>query len=359
MSSINFYPLTISSVRRDTREALVLSLRPADKDTQYFRFKSGQYLTFKAQIDGQEFRRSYSICSSETDQELRVGIKRVEDGVFSSWIHQHAHVGQTLFSMSPQGKFNVKLNAAHKNHYLCIAAGSGITPILGILKSVLQLEPQSLCTLVYGNRSSNNIMFKEELEDLKNTYMTRFNLIHIMSREQQDIELFNGRIDAKKCKNLFERWINIHDISQTFICGPQQMSQDLIAVLDAHGQDKSRVKFELFGSEHNTSKSIKRAKARASNKQECVATIIMDGHARSLTLGLNQLSLLDAALKEGMDLPHACKGGVCSTCKALLVEGQVDMDANFALEDYEIKRGYILCCQSYPLSKKLVVNFDK
>lgn len=354
-----FYPLTVTALRRDTRDSLVLSLCANDNDAKHFHFKAGQYLTIRARVNGVELRRSYSICASENTPEIRIGIKKVADGEFSSWIHEHAHLGQVLHAMAPQGQFTVELKPSNKIHYLGFAMGSGITPILGILKSVLETEAKSHFTLIYGNRASNSIMFKEELADLKNQYLGRFNLIHVMSREPQDIDLFNGRIDKDKCLALFRQWVNIEHIDQYLICGSHAMTEQVISALTACDQEKSRICFELFATAVNAEKVAARRQARSKKEDDlCVATIIIDGYAKELKLQKNQLSLLDAALKEGMDLPHACKGGICSTCKAMLTEGEVDMDANFVLEDYEINRGYILCCQSYPVSKKLVINFD-
>lgn len=357
--SATFYPLSVKHVRRDTRDSAVLTLEAPTQHKKKFHFRAGQYLNFRETIEGTELRRSYSICAAEQDEYLRVGIKKVPQGVFSSWIHEKVQVGQVLQASPPQGAFNIDINPVHAKHYLALAAGSGITPVLSIIKSALIAEPHSSFTLLYGNRASNGIMFREELEDLKNSYMGRFNLMHIMTREQQDIELFNGRIDKEKCASMFQQWVDITSVDHAFICGPQDMMLEITESLKHHGLDRQQIKFELFAATAHPTKSNQRAQAHARKSEYCSATIIMDGRAQQLVLEKNKRSVLDAALEEGLDLPHACKGGVCSTCKAMLVSGEVDMDAQFALEDYEVERGYILCCQSYPVSKEIVVDFDR
>lgn len=355
-----FYPLTVTEVRRETREAVVLSLAVPAEYQHLFRYKQGQYLTFRIHLDGEEVRRSYSICSAVQDQVLRVGIKKVAGGLFSTWANEHLKPDQVLEAMPPMGNFHVPLNPVNRKHYLGFAAGSGITPILGIMKTSLLAEPDSFFTLVYGNRASSTILFREELEDLKNQFPQRLSLIHILSREQQDIELFNGRITRDKCEALLRYWINPDAIDTVFICGPQDMMLTVAEVLQSHGVDKLRIKFELFATNHVPQRQRpQQVEERRAADNRCQVTVILDSRERQLELEKNTETILDAALREGIELPYACKGGVCSTCRALLVEGEVDMDANFALEDYEIKRGYILTCQSYPVTDKVVIDFDK
>jgi ring-1,2-phenylacetyl-CoA epoxidase subunit PaaE len=355
-----FYPLTVTEVRRETRDAVVVSLQVPAQYQNTFRFKQGQYLTFRTLIDGKEVRRSYSICSAVQDPVLRVGIKKVPGGLFSTWANERLNPGQMVETMSPMGNFWVPLDPLNHKHYVGFAAGSGITPILGILKTTLQVEPHSIFTLAYGNRASSTILFREELEDLKNEFPARLNLIHILSREHQDIELFNGRITREKCEALLRSWIDPNSIDTAFICGPQDMMLAVAETLQAHGLDKLRIKFELFTTSHAPQRQREpRAVQGSTANNRCAVTVILDSRSRQLELEKNTQTLLDAALTEGIELPYACKGGVCSTCRALLVEGEVDMDANFALEDYEIRRGYILTCQSYPVTDKVVVDFDQ
>jgi ring-1,2-phenylacetyl-CoA epoxidase subunit PaaE len=355
-----FYPVTVSDVRRETRDAIILTLDVPPEYKDVFRFSPGQYLTLRTNIDGDEVRRSYSICAAPTDAQLRVGIKKIAGGQFSSWASEHLKPGQTIEAMSPMGNFFVPLDETRKRHFVGFAAGSGITPLLSIIKTTLVAEPRSSFTLFYGNRASSSIMFREELEDLKNEHLNRFSLIHILSREQQDIDLFNGRLGKEKCDQLLEHWIDASTIDAAFICGPQDMMLGVAQSLEEHGLDKRKIKFELFATSTPSRRQRTPEQAKAEEARNlCEATIIIDGRARTLSFEKGTASVLDAATAEGLELPYACKGGVCSTCRAMLVEGEVDMDANFALEDYEIARGYILTCQSYPVTDKILVDFDR
>jgi len=355
-----FYPVTVADVRRETRDAIVITLDVPSDYKEAFRFAPGQYLTLRTNIDGDEVRRSYSICAAANDRHLRVGIKKIAGGLFSSWASEHLKPGQVIEAMPPMGNFHVPLDAERKRHFVGFAAGSGITPLLSIIKTTLVAEPQSSFTLFYGNRASSSIMFREELEDLKNEHLDRFSLIHVLSREQQDIDLFNGRITKEKCDQLLEHWIDVSSIDTAFICGPQDMMLGVAQSLEEHGLDKRQIKFELFATATPSRRQRRPEEAKTEDRQNlCEATIVIDGRARTISFEKGASSVLDAASAEGLELPYACKGGVCSTCRAMLVEGEVDMDANFALEDYEVARGYILTCQSYPVTDKIVVDFDK
>ena len=356
---VKFYPLKVSDVHKETRDAVVVSLDVAAEYQEIFRFKQGQYLTFRATIDGEEVRRSYSICAAVQDPHLRVGIKRVPGGRFSTWANEHLAAGDILEAMPPMGSFFVPLDPANRNHYVGFAGGSGITPVLGIIRTTLLTEPESSFTLFYGNRASSSIMFREELEDIKNDHLGRFQLVHVLDREKQDVELFNGILDREKCDLLLKHWVDVADVDTAFICGPEAMMLQVSEALQAAGLDKRQIKFELFATQ--SPKGGRKAQPQAVSKIEnaCHATIVMDGRTRTFDMRKGTKSILDAALEEGLELPYACKGGVCSTCRALLSEGEVDMDTNFALEDYEVQRGYILTCQSYPVTDKIVVDFDQ
>ena len=357
----SFHPLTVADVRRETRDSVVLTLGVPDALKDAFRFTQGQYLTLLARIDGEDLRRSYSICAAAHEPAPKVAVKKVPGGSFSTWANEALAPGQTIEAMPPMGGFFVPLDPAARRHHVGFAAGSGITPLLSIIKTTLAAEPRSSFTLFYGNRASSSIMFREELDDLKSLHMGRLSLVHVLSREQQDVDLFNGRLDRAKCDRLLERWLDPSSIDAAFICGPQQMMLDVSASLKEHGVDPGRIKFELFA----TADAGRRARVRPASKETapradlCRATVVLDGLARSFELEKGAVTILDAATREGLDLPFACKAGVCSTCRAMLVEGQVDMDANYALEDYEIARGYVLTCQSYPVTDRIVVNFDK
>ena len=248
---------------------------------------------------------------------------------------------------------------ANKKHYVAFAGGSGITPVLGVVKTTLLTEPESAFTLFYGNRASGSIMFREELEDLKNEHLGRFRLVHVLEREKQDVELFNGILNREKCDQLLQHWVDASTVDMAFICGPEVMMLQVAEALQAAGLNKSQIKFELFASQHQKGRRKPQAKTVATTENKCEATIIIDGRGRVIEIQKGESTILEAGLKEGIELPYACKGGVCSTCRALVSEGEVEMDANFALEDYEVARGYILSCQSYPVSDKIVVDFDQ
>jgi ring-1,2-phenylacetyl-CoA epoxidase subunit PaaE len=353
-----FHPLTIASVARETRDAVVLTLDvpPALRDA--FRFVQGQHLTLRADVGGEDLRRSYSICSAVQDGALRIAVKRAPGGVFSAWANAELKPGAKLDVMPPMGHFNVPLAADNRKHYVGFAAGSGITPLLSIIKTTLLAEPHSAFTLFYGNRSSSAVMFKEELADLKDTFLGRLNLVYVMSREAQDIDILNGRIDRGKADALLEHWVDASAIDTAFVCGPDGMMQAVSESLLAHGVPKARVKVELFAA--SIPKHERKTYAPPDpGHAECAVTVIIDGAAKQYTLQKGKDNIIDAALQQGIELPYSCKGGVCSTCRAKLIEGEVDMDVNFALEDYEIARGFILCCQSYPVTDKVVVDFDQ
>lgn len=352
-----FYPLTVGNVKNETRDTIVVTFDvPADlKDT--FQYTQGQHLTLRSEINGEDLRRSYSICSAVQDQTLRVAIKRISGGAFSTWANDTLKAGQQIQVMPPMGHFNLPLAADNRKHYLAFAAGSGITPMLSIIKTTLLSEPGSRFTLVYGNRASSSVIFKEELSDLKDTYLERFNVIYVMSREQQDVELFNGRITGEKCDQFFHSWIDLDDIDAAFLCGPEDMVQAVSASLQQHGIAKSDIKVELFAASIPKDKAV--AARPVVGKQECEVTVIVDGYHTVFTMEKEKESLLDAGLKHGIDMRYSCKGGVCATCRCKVVEGKVDMDANYALEDYEIARGFVLSCQSFPVTDTLLIDFDQ
>ena len=357
MSAHSFHQLAVASVEAPTRDSIAITFAVPDHLQKMFDFVQGQYLTLRTNIDGQEVRRSYSICSAVQDKRLRVAIKKVSGGAFSNWATDHLLPESVIDVMPPQGSFNIPLVTGQARHVMAFAAGSGITPVLSIIKTMLLAEPLTRITLVYGNRSSGGVMFKEELEDLKDTFLTRFNLVWVMSRETQDIELFNGRIDYDKTTELLTRWVDPASIDAAFICGPHEMMLAVTQALQDKGVDKSRIKTEMFGS--SAPAKARTLQAAAVGSQTCEVEVVLDGSRRSFSMAKTGISLIDAGLKAGIDMPYSCKGGVCSTCRAQVVSGEVDMDNNFALEDYEVARGFVLCCQSFPLSDKLVIDFDQ
>lgn len=355
-----FHPLTVTALKHDTRESVVVTLEPRAEDHELFRFIQGQYLTFRRRFDGEELRRSYSICAGRNEGLLRVGIRKVEGGCFSTWANEELKVGDVLEAMPPMGSFHAPLEPERAKSYLGFAGGSGITPLLGIVKTVLAEEPKSDFTLVYGNRSTASIMFREELEDLKNLHLGRLSVLHVLESESPDIELFSGRLDRAKCDALFGRWVNVEGADLAFICGPEPMMLAVAEALRANGLEDSRIKFELFASgQPGRARRPAAGKAPGAQASSCSATIVLDGTSRTVTLAKDGQSILEAALAAELDVPYACTAGVCSTCRAKVVEGEVEMAANYALEDYEVERGYVLTCQSRPLTDKVVIDYDR
>lgn len=349
-----FHPLTVTDIHHTIRDAVVLTLKPADPDV--FDFTQGQYLTFKQDLKGTELRRNYSICAGLDDGKLQVGIKRVDGGAFSTFANTDLKIGDTLHAMPPQGKFFTKIEPNNAKNYIGFAGGSGITPVLSILRTVLKREPQSTFTLVYANRAVNTIMFREELEDLKNRYMGRLTIIHMLE-SGQDIDLFTGRVDQDKCASLFKHWVDVKSIDTAFICGPEPMMLAIAESLKAHGLEPDQIKFELF-SESQQGRLAKQEMAQRNEGQtDTQVTVIIEGAQRTFEMTRGQ-SVLEAALANGQDAPFACKAGVCSTCMGKVIEGEVEMLSNHALEDYEVERGYVLTCQSYPLSDTLIIDYD-
>lgn len=356
--AITFYPLKVKDIRRETADCVSIALSVPEESKEAFGFRHGQYLTFKKEINGEDLRRSYSICSSPLDNELRVAVKQVEDGVFSTYVNQELKVGETLESMSPQGLFTCTLDSTKRRRYLCIAAGSGITPILSIIKTILQTEPHSDITLLYGNKTRSSIIFKAELEALKNKYMDRLSIYHILSREVADADLLSGRIDAEKCAYFLDKVIDPKSLNEAFLCGPEEMILSAKDSLVKAGVPEGQVHFELFFSAIAAKKQQERKVQNINNDTMSTVSITLDGSTSSIKLGYHGESILDAALKNGADLPFACKGGVCATCRCKIESGEVSMDVNYSLEKDELEQGFVLACQAHPRSEQVIVNFD-
>ena len=303
-------------------------------------------------------RRSYSICSGVQDGILRIAVKRNPGGVFSAWANETLKAGDALDVMPPLGHFGVPLVPGSRRNYAGFAAGSGITPLLSIVTTTLAAEPNSRFTLFYGNRASGTVMFKEELAALKDTHLTRLNLVHVLSREAQDIELLHGRIDRTKADALLTHWLDLDRVDAVFVCGPDGMMQAVAGALKARGYPDAKIRIERFATsiprhEHRP------AKPALPGHTECEVTVVLDGATRTFTLEKGKESILEAGLKAGIEIPYSCKSGVCSTCRAKLTAGEVDMDVNFALEDYEVARGFVLTCQSHPVTDKVAVDYDQ
>ena len=360
MATPQFHSLRIREVRPETADAVSVAFDVPPGLRDAYRFTQGQFVTIKTHIDGEETRRSYSICVGVTDYErdgeLRIGIKRVRGGRFSNFAFDKLAPGQELDVMTPDGRFFTHLNADHGKHYVAFSGGSGITPVLAIIKTTLEREPRSAFTLVYGNRSVDQIMFAEELEDLKNRYMNRFMLYHVLSDDLQDVELFNGVLDQAKCAAFLQTLLPPAEFDEVFICGPAPMMDAAEAALKAAGVPPQKVHVERFGTPLPQA-GVPPVEITASTPAADLE-IVLDGKRRKLRLPYEGVSLLDVGLRAGLALPYACKGGVCCTCRAKVIEGEVKMDKNYTLEEQEVKDGFVLTCQCHPLSDKVVVSFD-
>lgn len=358
MSQNHFYNLLVKDIKKESDDCVSIAFHLDDSIKANFNFKAGQYITIKWHHENEEIRRSYSLCSAPHEHEFRVAVKKVSQGLFSTFANETLKIGQQLEVMPPMGNFIFEPNATNVKKYLAFAAGSGITPIISIIKTVLHNEANSHFTLVYGNQSVASIIFKESLEALKNKYPQRFQLIHVLSREKLESEINYGRIDRVKCEQLFSYLIPIKNMDQVFLCGPEQMILSLRDLLYENGLEKNQVKFELFTTDGSGAKANKKNVEHIDTVALCDVTIKVDDRTFDLKLAYGGTSILDAALSKGADLPFACKGGVCCTCRAKLIEGEVDMDVNYSLEDDEVAQGFILTCQAHPKSKKVVVDFD-
>jgi len=368
MPTPHFHRLKIREIRRESPDAVSLAFAVPDELRDAYRFTAGQFLTLRTTLEGGEIRRSYSICCGADDYErrgeLRVAIKHVDGGAFSSWANDALAVGAAIEVMPPEGRFFTSLEADGARHYAAFAAGSGITPVLSIIKTVLQREPGSRFTLVYGNRQVESILFSEELEDLKDRYLDRFALYHVLSREHREVELFNGRIDAAKVTAFLDTLLPATGIDEAFVCGPESMIDEVERALLGTGIEKRKIHAERFG----TPRPARDAATAAGRKSPPViearagtaeVVIVADGMRRRLRVPFNGAAILDTALAAGADLPYACKAGVCCTCRAKVLEGEVRMDRNFTLEEHEMRQGYVLTCQSHPVTQRVVVSYDE
>lgn len=356
-----FNALKISHIRKETDDTVSIAFTVPEELQDQYRFIQGQYLTLKTLIGGEDIRRSYSICSGLFDNELRVAIKKIKGGLFSQFANQILSEGDKIDVMTPMGNFFTPLDVDHEKHYVGFAAGSGITPLMAIIKTILVFEPKSSFTLVYGNRTRKSIIFRDDLLALKNLHMDRFNLINILSREEVDNPLFTGRINGEKASEIMDSLIPASGADEVYLCGPEEMINDVKNSLLGKNIAKEKIHFELFTSPSvgkETAKSREEASGTDSAKDSQI-TVIMDGAEMSFELGASGDSILDAALAQGGDLPFACKGGVCCTCRAKLIKGKVTMTANYSLEEDEVEAGFILTCQSHPLSEKIIIDFDQ
>jgi ring-1,2-phenylacetyl-CoA epoxidase subunit PaaE len=357
--AVHFHPLAVKNIIKETPDCVSIEFDVPDNLIEQFQYTQGQNINIKTTLNGEEVRRTYSLCTSPQENKLKVAVKKVNGGLFSVYANEQLKKGDVLEVMTPLGKFNTPLDASNKKNYVAFAAGSGITPIISIIKTTLATEPHSSFTLVYGNKSRSSIIFFEELEGLKNKYMERFTLIHILSREKTDASINFGRITKDKCSHLFEKLVDLQNADEFFLCGPQQMIVEVQEFLEAHGVEEKKIHFELFTTEKKSKGTGIKAQVASENTPSSKIEMKLDGRTFLFDIPLNSdATILDAAMQQGADVPYACKGGVCCTCKAKLVEGEVEMDVNWGLDHEEIALGYILTCQAHPKTEKVVVDFD-
>lgn len=355
-----FHSLRVADVRRETSDAVSVAFHVPPELAADYAFAPGQYLTLRAAVDGEEKRRSYSICAGPDDAELRIAVKRVDGGAFSTWANAALAPGHAIDVMTPTGRFGIAPDPSAARVFVGFAAGSGITPILSILRAVLSREPRSRFFLFYGNRSTSDMLFREALEELKDRYIGRLSVFHILSREQQDIPALNGRLDAEKIHVLM-RLVghargDAEHIDHVFVCGPTGMSDELPPALAAMGVPAERIHVERFVSALDGKPRPSPTVAKA-DAPYATASLVADGRAATIPVAEGE-SILDAALRAGLDLPYACKGGMCSTCRARLIDGEAPMQVNYSLEPWETQAGFILTCQARPATPRVTVDFD-
>jgi ring-1,2-phenylacetyl-CoA epoxidase subunit PaaE len=352
-----FHTLTVAEIRRETADAVsVVFAVPAHLAADYG-FEPGQYLTLRTTIDGEEVRRSYSICTAPDAGELRIAVKRVDTGAFSCWVNDELEVGDRIDVMTPTGRFGLAATPGDNRVHVAFAAGSGITPVLSILRGVLAREPKSRFFLFYGNRSSADVLFLEELEELKDRHLGRLSLFHVLSREEQDIPLLHGRLDGDKVCRLLTSLVPAAAVDHAFVCGPAGMIDDIVPTLESLGLPPDRIHVERFVSALGGRPRPPRAVAPDAPPAH-MAAVIVDGKRRDVPVADGE-AIIDAALRAGIELPFACKGGMCCTCRAKLVEGTAEMAVNYSLQPWELEAGYILTCQARPTSERVVVDYDQ
>ncbi|HIB49301.1 MAG TPA: 2Fe-2S iron-sulfur cluster binding domain-containing protein [Flavobacteriaceae bacterium] len=353
-----FHTLSVKDIYKETDDCSVITFNvPSELETE-FRFRQGQHLTLKADINGEDVRRSYSLCSGPVDGEWKVAVKKILGGKFSSFVNDSLQAGDTLEVMAPSGTFGVEVSPEKAKNYLFFAAGSGITPVLSMVKAHLASEPNSTCKLFYVNKTAKSIIFKEELEQLRNQYFGRFEIYYFLTKERRDIELFNGRFDDEKMAVLSKTFIDIPDTDEVFLCGPEKMVEFVSNYLVEAGLPKDLIHFELFV-KGLSDEDIARQERLAKQNVEGTEVVIVDGGKEfEFTMTKEYDNILDAALGAGAYLPFACKGGVCSTCKCEVLEGAVEMKINYALDDKEVSQNLVLSCQAVPTTDRVKVDFD-
>ena len=356
--SVNFHRLGIAEVISETAEAKSIRFDLPTQLRETFSFKPGQHLTLKAEIDGKDVRRNYSLCVAPQDGELKVTVKRIAGGLFSNWANDHLRPGDRLDVMPPHGSFTWDFEAGAANHYVGFAGGSGITPVISLLKTALLTEPDSRFTLFYGNRDSQSVIFLEALAKLKNCFMSRLEVHHFLAEEAEDIELFNGMLDRAKCDEILEHLVDPAGAAAFFICGPGPMMDAAEAALLGRGVERSRIHLERFTADRPPEALQAQLEAMSRGAQGLTLAVTLDGRRRRVPFSAEAGNILDSARLAGLPAPFACKAGVCATCRARIVSGEVEMAARYGLTDEEIAAGYVLTCQSVPKGEGVEVDYD-
>ena len=354
----HFHSLEIRDVVRETADCISVSFIVPDALRESFAYRAGQYVTLRAEVGDRELRRSYSLCSAPHENEWRIAIKRVDGGMFSQWAHMLLRAGDSMDVLPPDGHFVYEPQPDLARHILLLAAGSGITPVFSILKTALETEANSQVTLVFGNRRVKDIIFREQIEDLRDRHLARFQLIHTLSGEVQEAPIANGRIDGAKIANLIPALINPDAIDEVFICGPGAMIDAAANACLKVGVPAERIHKEIFGVPGAVEREASSAHDAADTTDVARVSVIADGIERELRVGFTGESVLDVVLASGIDVPYACKAGVCCTCRAQVLEGEVRMDANYTLEQHEVDRGFVLTCQAHPVSDTVRLSYD-
>lgn len=353
-----FHALKIAEIRPETADTVSIAFDVPDELKGAYAYEHGQYLTLRAKIDGHDIRRSYSICSGLDDGELRVAIKKVEGGRFSTYANDNLKPGMTLQVMTPNGRFTAPLEPEKAKNYVAFAAGSGITPVMSIIKTVLARELKSTFTLFYGNRNASSIIFREQLDDLKDRFLGRFALFHTLSREGSDVDLFAGRLDGDKCKAFADHLFDPRDVDHVFLCGPGGMITEVEKTLGELGVPAKRIHEELFTPAEDAPPMPVSDAARKAAEEGVEITAILDGAKRQFTMTTGDPNVVDSGHRHGVELPYSCKGGMCCTCRCKVMNGAVEMAVNYSLEPWELEAGYVLACQSRPTTRKVTLDFD-
>jgi ring-1,2-phenylacetyl-CoA epoxidase subunit PaaE len=356
--SVSFHTLTIAEILPETAEAKSIRFHVPEELKEAFLFRPGQHLTLRADIAGEDVRRNYSLCAAPGDGELRVAVKRIPGGAFSTWAHEALKSGDRIEVMAPHGSFTYPFDAGAGRHYAAFAAGSGITPVLSLLKTALSVEPESRFTLFYGNSHSGSVMFLEELARLKNRYMGRLQVHHFLSQEAEDVELFNGRLDRAKCDEILDVLVDPAQIDAFFICGPGPMMDAAEAALLGKGVSPEKILIERFTAGRPSEALAAQMQELQARAQGLTMLVTLDGRKRRVPFDAAAGNILDSAREAGLPAPFACKAGVCATCRARVVSGEVEMGARYGLSDDEIAAGYVLTCQSVPKGEGVELDYD-